>query len=251
MRSIVNENIMEHSEQVAQIAHALAMISNKYFGGNVNADRCVTLAVFHECSEVITGDLPTPIKYYNNDIKIAYKGLESIANNKLLTMLPEEFRLRCLGVRDQPQAADAQSKQIQNAPAQEAEMQAEQPPAVSVHHLPGSFQCLLCRQLGLLGKNVRYHGVAVARHNTGDHEKQGPQEGIQPPQKSRDGNGLPVLEIGKQLTGFRLPLPLQQSQIVPGIAYTHDAAQNIISKANRHHKQKDHRDHTEHSRQKP
>ncbi len=93
MRSIVNENIMEHSEQVAQIAHALAMISNKYFGGNVNADRCVTLAVFHECSEVITGDLPTPIKYYNNDIKVAYKGLESIANDKLLSMLPEEFRL--------------------------------------------------------------------------------------------------------------------------------------------------------------
>ena len=93
MRSIVNENIMEHSEQVAQIAHALAMISNKYFDGNVNADRCVTLAVFHECSEVITGDLPTPIKYYNNDIKVAYKGLESIANDKLLSMLPEEFRL--------------------------------------------------------------------------------------------------------------------------------------------------------------
>ena len=75
MHSIVNENIMEHSEQVAQIAHALAMISNKIFGGEVNADRCVTLAVFHECSEVITGDLPTPIKYYNNEIKVAYKDL--------------------------------------------------------------------------------------------------------------------------------------------------------------------------------
>ena len=93
MRSTVNENIMEHSEQVAQIAHALAMISNKFYGGNVKTDRCVTLAVFHECSEVITGDLPTPIKYYNNDIKVAYKDIEAIANNKLLTMLPEEFRL--------------------------------------------------------------------------------------------------------------------------------------------------------------
>ena len=93
MRSTVNENIMEHSEQVAQIAHALAMINNKFYGGNVNPDRCVTLAVFHECSEVITGDLPTPIKYYNNDIKVAYKDIEAIANNKLLTMLPEEFRL--------------------------------------------------------------------------------------------------------------------------------------------------------------
>ena len=93
MHSIVNENIMEHSEQVAQIAHALAMINNKIYGGNANADRCVTLAVFYECSEVITGDLPTPIKYYNDEIKVAYKDLEAVANNKLLTMLPEEFRL--------------------------------------------------------------------------------------------------------------------------------------------------------------
>lgn len=93
MHSIVNENIMEHSEQVAQIAHALAMISNKIFGGEVNADRCVTLAVFHECSEVITGDLPTPIKYYNNEIKVAYKDLEAVANDKLLSMLPDEFRM--------------------------------------------------------------------------------------------------------------------------------------------------------------
>ena len=93
MHSIVNENIMEHSEQVAQIAHALAMIINKIFGGEVNADRCVTLAVFHECSEVITGDLPTPIKYYNNEIKVAYKDLEAVANDKLLSMLPDEFRM--------------------------------------------------------------------------------------------------------------------------------------------------------------
>lgn len=92
MHSTVKENIMEHSEQVAQIAHALAVINNKIFGGSANADRCVTLAVFHECSEVITGDLPTPIKYYNNEIKVAYKELEAVANNKLLSMLPEEFR---------------------------------------------------------------------------------------------------------------------------------------------------------------
>ncbi len=92
MHSSVKENIMEHSEQVAQVAHALALIRNKFFGGNVDADRCVSLAVFHECSEVITGDLPTPIKYYNNEIKIAYKKIEAVANNKLLTMLPEEFQ---------------------------------------------------------------------------------------------------------------------------------------------------------------
>lgn len=93
MHSTVRENIMEHSEQVAQIAHALAMINNKVFGGNADANKCVTLAVFHECSEVITGDLPTPIKYYNSEITGAYKDLEAVANNQLLGMLPEEFRL--------------------------------------------------------------------------------------------------------------------------------------------------------------
>lgn len=93
MYSTVKENIMEHSEQVAQIAHALAMINNKIFGGEANAEKCVTLAVFHECSEVITGDLPTPIKYYNNEIKVAYKDLEAVSNKKLLSMLPEEFKL--------------------------------------------------------------------------------------------------------------------------------------------------------------
>ncbi len=98
MHSTVRENIMEHSEQVAQIAHALAMINNKVFGGNANVDRCVTVAVFHECSEVITGDLPTPIKYYNSDITGAYKSLENIANNQLLAMLPEEFRQDYLSV---------------------------------------------------------------------------------------------------------------------------------------------------------
>lgn len=92
MYSTVKENIMEHSEQVAQIAHALAMINNKIFGGDANAEKCVTLAVFHECSEVITGDLPTPIKYYNNEIKVAYKDLEAVSNKKLLSMLPEEFK---------------------------------------------------------------------------------------------------------------------------------------------------------------
>lgn len=92
MYSSKEENIMEHSEQVAQIAHALALINNIVFGGSANPDRCVTLAVFHECSEVITGDLPTPIKYYNSEINKAYKSLESIANDKLLAMLPDKFR---------------------------------------------------------------------------------------------------------------------------------------------------------------
>ncbi len=91
MRSVVTENIMEHSQQVAVVAHALALISNVYFGGSLDADRIAVKALFHETSEVLTGDLPTPIKYFNPEIKNAYKDLEKHANEKLLTHLPREL----------------------------------------------------------------------------------------------------------------------------------------------------------------
>lgn len=89
MRNTVPENLMEHSSQVAIIAHALAVIRNKQFGGNVNADCIAVIALFHDSSEVITGDMPTPIKYNNPKIKEAYKEMEAIANSKLLSMLPD------------------------------------------------------------------------------------------------------------------------------------------------------------------
>jgi 5'-deoxynucleotidase len=83
---------MEHSQQVAMLAHSLALINNKIFGGNADAEKCVLYAVYHECGEVMTGDLPTPIKYFNNSIHGAYKELEDKACDKLLEMLPEELR---------------------------------------------------------------------------------------------------------------------------------------------------------------
>ena len=92
MRSIREENIMEHSQQVAIIAHALALINNKIYGGNVDANEVVMIAQYHEVGEVITGDLPTPIKYFNPEIKSAYKDLEGIACQRLINMLPEEFK---------------------------------------------------------------------------------------------------------------------------------------------------------------
>lgn len=91
MRSVREENIMEHSQQVAMLAHALAIINNKIFGGNANAEKAVLLAVYHECPEVLTGDLPTPIKYFNSSINFAYKDIENKASEKLLKMLPEEL----------------------------------------------------------------------------------------------------------------------------------------------------------------
>jgi len=91
MRNTSQENIQEHSLQVAIIAHALALIRNRYFSGSLDAERVMALAVFHEVGEVFTGDLATPIKYFNPEIKQAYDGIEAIAKEKLCSMLPEEL----------------------------------------------------------------------------------------------------------------------------------------------------------------
>ncbi len=91
MRNTIPENIQEHSLQVALIAHALAVIKNKHFGGTVDPERTMALGVFHEVSEVITGDLATPIKYFNPEIKKAYGEIEEVAKKRLLSLLPEEL----------------------------------------------------------------------------------------------------------------------------------------------------------------
>lgn len=94
MRSTSEENIMEHSWEVAVIAHALAIIKNEKFGGKVDEYKTLCLAVYHETSEVVTGDLPTPIKYFNREINSAYKSLEKDANERLIAKLPEELQNR-------------------------------------------------------------------------------------------------------------------------------------------------------------
>lgn len=92
MRNTFPENIQEHSLQVAMIAHALAVIKNTFFGGGVNPDSIAVAAMFHDSNETITGDLPTPIKYFNPDINQAYRDIESISKEKLLSMLPDELK---------------------------------------------------------------------------------------------------------------------------------------------------------------
>lgn len=91
MRNTRLENLSEHSLETAIIAHALCIIANTYFGESLNADLAAAKAMFHDSSEIITGDLPTPVKYYNPKIKKAYKEIESIAEDKLLSMLPGEL----------------------------------------------------------------------------------------------------------------------------------------------------------------
>ena len=92
MNNTRNENISEHSLQVAMLAHCLVLIHNKRFGGSLNPERAAILSVFHDTTEIITGDMPTPIKYYNSDIKPAYREIEDNAANQLVKMLPDDFR---------------------------------------------------------------------------------------------------------------------------------------------------------------
>ncbi len=92
MRNTVTENISEHSLEVAFIAHLLAVLRNKRFGGNVNPERVALLAMYHDTPEIITGDLPTPIKYYNKNIKSAYSEIENNASRQLLSYLPDDIK---------------------------------------------------------------------------------------------------------------------------------------------------------------
>ena len=93
MRNTFSENISEHSHMTAVLAHALALIRRDILNlPTPDPDRCAVAALYHDASEILTGDLPTPIKYYNPDIKEAYKQVERIAGNRLLDMLPTELR---------------------------------------------------------------------------------------------------------------------------------------------------------------
>ena len=93
MRNTFSENISEHSHQVAVLAHAMALIRRDILQlEGPDPDRCAVAALYHDVSETLTGDMPTPIKYYNEEIKQAYKQVEKIACNRLLNMLPEQLR---------------------------------------------------------------------------------------------------------------------------------------------------------------
>ncbi len=92
MRNTFKENISEHSLEVAMIAHALGVINNTMCGGSLNADRLALMGMYHDATEIITGDMPTPVKYYSPVIRNAYKEVESVARDELLEGLPEELR---------------------------------------------------------------------------------------------------------------------------------------------------------------
>ncbi len=91
MRNTRTENVQEHSYEVAVLAHALAVIGRDVFGKDLDPDKTAAAALFHDAPEIITGDMPTPVKYFNPEIKRAYKDVEAVAQEKLLSMLPEEL----------------------------------------------------------------------------------------------------------------------------------------------------------------
>ena len=108
MRSVMPENDAEHSLQVAMIAHAIAIIGRDTYGRDVNPEHVLALGVYHDVSEVITGDMPTPVKYQTDELRKSYKDVERMANERLLSMLPEELRAAYVSYLSVPEDYDRQ-----------------------------------------------------------------------------------------------------------------------------------------------
>ena len=109
------ENISEHSQQVAILTHCLVLIHNKRFGGELDAQRAALLAVFHDSTEIITGDMPTPIKYQNPGIIDAYKQIEEKAADRLVSLLPEDFQEEYEAILKQSGEQDEQLRKFVKA----------------------------------------------------------------------------------------------------------------------------------------
>jgi 5'-deoxynucleotidase len=115
MHSTHVENIQEHSLRVALIAHGLAVIRNRLFGGAVDAGRMAVLALYHDAAEVLTGDLPRPVKYFNPEIEVSYRRIETVAREKLLGMVPDTLRAEYAGLLHQDSATPDEQALIKAA----------------------------------------------------------------------------------------------------------------------------------------
>lgn len=109
------ENLCEHSMETALIAHCLVLIHNKRFGGCLNPERAALLALYHDSTEIITGDMPTPVKYFNPTIREVYKDIENAAADKLVAMLPDDFRDDMGGIIKMNTSEDTELKRFVKA----------------------------------------------------------------------------------------------------------------------------------------
>ncbi len=108
MRNTRSENLCEHSFETAVIAHALAVLRNTRFGGRVDAERAALLALYHDATEIITGDMPTPVKYYNRELRSAYREVERAAQGRLLAYLPDDMKSVYGPLLGEPLPSDAE-----------------------------------------------------------------------------------------------------------------------------------------------
>ena len=115
MHSTHTENIQEHSLRVAMIVHALALVRNRLFGGALNAERLAVRAMYHDASEVLTGDLPRPVKYFNPEIEASYRRIEAVARQKLVGMLPPPLQADYRGWLGPESAAEGEEALIKAA----------------------------------------------------------------------------------------------------------------------------------------
>ena len=113
MRNSRAENLSEHSLEVAMIAHALCTIGNVRYGHKLDADKAAVVGLFHDASEIITGDMPTPVKYYNKDIKTAYKEVEKVAEEHIIDKLPDDLKdeYRKIFFKDATKFTDEEEKE--------------------------------------------------------------------------------------------------------------------------------------------
>lgn len=115
MRNTIQENIAEHSLETAMIAHALAVINNIYFHGDRNPEKIALYAMYHDVPEIITGDLPTPVKYFDSEIKKSYDVVESVAVSHLLHAMPEEMAEVYQNIIDEKQIREEDKKLVKAA----------------------------------------------------------------------------------------------------------------------------------------
>lgn len=100
MRNATKDNLQEHSLQTAMIAHMLVLVDNKLYGGRLDAEKAAVFALYHDAAETITGDMPTPVKYFDENMRNTYGKIENMANEKLLAKLPDEFQEDFRGILD-------------------------------------------------------------------------------------------------------------------------------------------------------